>query len=393
LGDWENAPLAQRVLWRCGRRALSDEGRMLLRNTANSMHKEEWRHLFALARVQGMAPLVFHHATQACLLDTMPSEVAGAFRQEFQQSLINNRRMQTVFREVVSAMAADGIDVMALKGLALAHRYYGDFALRPMSDMDLMVRRGDVVGAVKVLRRLGFRAANGMRSPSGFYALTSAVVAYARTGAPTVEAHWELFGRAPYRQALPVSGAWERALSIDLLGQVVRYLHPRDELWYLCVHAAVEHRLERLIWLVDIAELVRSLPTGWDWQAFVHDTITAQLALPVAAALGYCHIALGSALPEGVLGCLGEAGTSPQEQSAYSAAQADLLGEEWIRAAATGLRGPVEKTIFLRGVLLPRRATLGTLYGNDRARWLSIAPTYMRHWRRTLLPIIATLCR
>ncbi len=338
-----------------------------------------------------MAPLVFWHLAHADLLGSIPAPIAGAFKEAYVQTLINSRRMQTVFREVVGALRAEGISVMPLKGLALAHRYYGDVALRPMTDMDLLVRRQDVPHAAFVLRRLGFSAADGMGSPSGFYSFTSAVVVYARSRSLSIEVHWELFGRHAYRPSLPASAAWTRALDLRIFDQSVRYLHPRDEIWYLCVHAAIEHQLERLIWLVDIAELVGSLPAGWDWERFVRETAAAGLALPVAAALAYCCIHLRLALPAHTLERLYAAADTPPERARCAAAQADLLSAEWIRMAAASVRGPKERAIFLRGVLAPRRATLDALYGHDAARWHALPYTYVRHWRRTAGPAVHAL--
>jgi hypothetical protein len=385
----DSASAAQRVLWQCGHRSLSPRGQARLQQLAASMTERDWGVALAMARAQGMAPLVFFHTAQAGLLATMPVAITESLGQEYRQTLVSNRHTQTVLVEVLQALATEGIEVIPLKGLALAHRCYGEIALRPMSDIDLLVPGAEAGRAVRVLRRLGFLAAEGMGRPTGFYAVTCAVVVYQKPGAGTIEAHWELFGRAVYRQSLPASDVWRRALTIDFLGQQVRYLHPRDEFWYLCVHAAVEHRLERLIWLVDIAELVRSLPSSWDWRAFVHETIAARLALPVAVALTYCHDALELALPDGLLGQLSAAAATPEEQRAWSAAQADLLSAEGIASARAGIRGPLQAAIFVRGILLPRLPTLAAYYNVDPSRPQSRLSAYAQHLRRTLPHLFA----
>lgn len=381
----------EQALWRFGQIALSQAALEELSALPHSLDEAGWRQLLALAQVHGMAPLVFWHLAKSDLLTSIPAPIAEAFRETYLRTLINNRRMQTVFREVVGALSAAGISVMPLKGLALARRYYGDVALRPMTDMDLLVRQQDVPHAASVLRRLGYHAAEGMGSPSGFYSFASAVVVYARKQALSVEVHWELFGRYAYRPSLPASAVWGRSLEISLFDQTVRYLHPRDEIWYLSVHAVIEHRMERLIWLVDIAELVRSLPADWDWRRFTEETSAAGVALPVAAALAYCSAHLRLALPTDALERLNAAAVTPQERATCVAAQSDLLSAEWIQMTAASVRGPKKAAIFLRGVLAPRRATLDTLYGHEAARWRVLPWTYMRHWRRTAPPTMRAL--
>ncbi|HZC05977.1 MAG TPA: nucleotidyltransferase family protein [Ktedonobacterales bacterium] len=368
-----------------------DEAALGVSFLPDRLNEADWRQLLALAQVHGMAPLVFWRLANAGLLATVPAPIVAAFKDEYLQTLINNRRMQTVFREVVAALGAAGVAVMPLKGLALAHRYYENLALRPMTDMDLLVRREDVSRAASTLRGLGFSAADGMGTPSGFYSMTSAVVVYARPRSLTIEIHWELFGRHAYRPSLPAAVAWARAQRISLFEQQVRYLQARDELWYLCIHAAVEHRLERLIWLVDIARLVVSLPPDWDWQVFARETAAAGVALPVAAALGYGYAYLRLPLPVEVLERLNEAADAPTERATCAAAQTDLMSAEWIQMAATSAHSVKEKAIVLRGVLAPRRATLSALYGHDAERLRDLPRAYARHWRRTVAPTIRAL--
>jgi hypothetical protein len=384
---------AHRLLCRCGARALDSAAQARLHATVAELGADDWASLGSLAQAQGMASLVFEHLARAGLLDVVPPETTGALRQSYVQTLLNNRRLQTVLQSVLSALASQDIPVMAIKGLALALRYYQSLALRPISDIDVLLRPQDITRATQVLRHLGFAADHGMGRPTGFYALTSAVVVYAKAMAPPIEMHWELFGRGPYRASLPASTAWQRAQTIELLGVPVCYLDQRDELRYLCVHAAAEHQLERLIWLVDIVEIVRALPPDWDWTGFVADTIAAGMARPAAAALAYCHVALELTLPPTVLERLWQAGSSERERVAWEGVQAALLSEDWLRATRLDLHGPLAWAIYLRGVLLPRGPTLALLYGPARARLRTRTASYARHWRRTLPLLLAALRR
>jgi hypothetical protein len=338
-----------------------------------------------------MAPLVFHHLARIGALAHIPRAVAEDFGRQYRQTLISNRRAQAALLRILTAFEAASVAAMPLKGLALAQRCYEHFALRPMSDLDLLVRREDITRATAALRALGYRASGGMGRPTGFYSMTSAVVVYDKAGALPVEVHWELFNNGVYRVSLPASQVWRRARAIDLLGWRIEYLDLRDELRYLCVHAAAEHQLDRLIWLVDIAELARSLPSGWDWSDFVSETIAARLALPVAAALVYCHEALGLRLPADTLARLSAASSSENEQVAWTLAQADLLSEDWMRVARAGLRGAPEWAIYVRGVLLPRTPTLVQLYGGNALSWRGRVRAYARHLRHTVPALIGSM--
>jgi hypothetical protein len=148
------------------------------------------------------------------------------------------------------------------------------------------------------------------------------------------------------------------------------------------VHSAAQHEQSRLIWSIDIAELVRALPADWDWPEFVRETIAAGLATPVAAALAYCHKTIALPLSPSVLDALVRASSSPDEQAAWRASRARLLDADWIPAHRKVLRSPVDWLVFLRGVLAPGSPTLAHLYGPGAALLPHRLITYARHARR-----------
>jgi len=382
---------ARGFLLRCGRRELGDEALGRLRAAGERLDAADWTWLLSTANAEGMAPLVFKHAAGAGLLAAMPADIAAELRRAYAQTLVNNRRMLTALGALLDELAARGVEALALKGPALARRLYGEPALRPMRDLDLLVRRPDVPLACDALRRLGYAPPAGSGRPTGFNAQTHAVVEYERADGPKIEVHWELFGSAAYRRALPAAEAWRRAGRIQIAGRPARYLDTADELRYLSVHAAAEHHLERLIWSVDIAELAGALPGPWDWGGFVRGTITAGLALPVAVALSHCHRALDLALPSGVLDELVRAAGAPGERATWARAQAPDMSPEWIAAQASVLRGGVERAVFARGVLAPRVPELTQLYGTASVRRRALPVTYARHWRRVGLPLLRAL--
>lgn len=66
----------------------------------------------------------------------------------------------------LAAVAAAGIEVLALKGLATAARFYPDPLLRVMGDVDVLVRPGDVGRFCDVLEGEGFRFLKSAETPA-----------------------------------------------------------------------------------------------------------------------------------------------------------------------------------------------------------------------------------
>lgn len=382
-------PLA--IIRLCARRTLSPQMRERLVARGNDLSEGEWLQVVEMARGQRVAAFVFLHIAEAGLLPVVPATVTDALRREYQTTLLSNRRMQTVEAELLRRLGARGIRVLALKGLALTFRYYGELGLRPITDIDLLVERANVPAVCAVLREMEYHPSSGSGSPNGFNAQTHAVVDYLRERSPQIEIHWELFNSAAYRAGLEAREVWQRAERIELLGHSVSYLSTADELLYLSVHFAAEHQLSRLLWAVDIAELIRALPASWDWSAFVRRAIEARMARPLALTLSYCRDNLELHLPSMVLDELWAAADSREEQTLYRAAQASFPSADWIRTQAAVLRGPVEWAIFLRGVLLPRGPALAELYGPASIQWPERVRTHLRHLRRMARELAAGL--
>ena len=63
-----------------------------------------------------------------------------------------------VFRTVASALAAQSIPVLPVKGIVTAHLLYDDIALRPIRDIDIRLRRCDFGRAVRLGRARGWHA-------------------------------------------------------------------------------------------------------------------------------------------------------------------------------------------------------------------------------------------
>ncbi|MGD9613694.1 MAG: nucleotidyltransferase family protein [Kiritimatiellia bacterium] len=114
-----------------------------------------WPRFLALATNHHVLPLV-HRALKA-----VPSGGPAEWRDRLRvcQTAIAayNLRATATLRRLQARLAADGIQLVPVKGPALALLAYGDVALRQFEDLDLIVRRADLLRAVAALEGEGFR--------------------------------------------------------------------------------------------------------------------------------------------------------------------------------------------------------------------------------------------
>lgn len=114
-----------------------------------------WDELPAQAELHGMAPLLWHHFRQASI--NLPYETERILRGLYLRHRALNQAHATSLIEIQNLFSQAGIRALVLKGLALAYQCYPDPALRPVSDIDLLLKKNDVLPALQVLADAGYR--------------------------------------------------------------------------------------------------------------------------------------------------------------------------------------------------------------------------------------------
>jgi len=365
---------AEQFLRRCGRRALAPEALAALHGAGAALSSAEWEEVRHLAQVNGMEPLVFKHTAKADLLALPPPRVVAELKAAYCATLLGNRRFQRALSGILAACATEGVEVIPFKGVALAERYYQEPALRPVRDLDLLVRRPDAARCAQALRQAGYRPVPGYGSLLDADVLRYFVLQYTRERGPTIELHLRLCRQRPYAAGLSVTRVWGRAQVIELWGQPARYLDPGDELRYLSYHYAAQHRDKRLIWLVDIVELVSTLPPAWDWSRFVDDTIACGLATPVVVTLVHARDLLDLRLPPTVAERLATAALTRRERVSWRQSQLQFAHPIRLGRHLLMLQDARERWTLLRVIGANRLRTARWRLGRMAARtrgWLA----------------------
>jgi hypothetical protein len=227
------------------------------------------------------------------LLASLESDYYGAARR--------HAALSRQLAELLDALRAASVPVLVLKGMALAEPVYGNPALRPMEDIDLLVRRHDVPRARTALEPLGY-AAPYAEQDLDRRAATVLVPSATPSARAVVDLHWALVdaksGPTAGRWA---DGVWERARAVTLGGSAARTLSPGDAVIHACVHLAVNHGLQGLLWYCDLAMMARAWQGDLDWADLAARVADARLTGAVYAALAGARSTVGLDVPVSVL--------------------------------------------------------------------------------------------
>lgn len=320
LGGWPTpaAPLtpAGQVLVAAAHATLTDEQREVLAARAAALSPVEWQEALHLAEGQGLSSLLWYHLASEQVGNLMPPALWETASVAYRQHLLVQMRLAHALREALSACQAAGMPVLLHKGPAMALRLYGRLGPRPSGDLDLLLHPAT--------------------SQKHAYRVLASAYAQWHAADIRVELSWQLVRRPPYRVCFPAETLWKRALPTTFGTHPCFILAPADELRYLCAHYAW-HEMARLLWLVDIAELLTRAThdATWNWNAFVAETSAAGVALPVVLAFLQAQALLGAPVPGDAVNQLAQAARSPEEQIRWRALVEPTLS---LRKAALYLR-------------------------------------------------------
>ena len=124
---------------------------------------EAWRAVAALALRECCGPLLWHRAG-AHVREAAPADVVAKLRgHAIQQTLLHQGRL-ALLHDLLGRLSGDGVDTLALKGMALSQLLYGTPFARPSADVDLWVPPSQRAQARQALLAKGWRLVEG-RAP------------------------------------------------------------------------------------------------------------------------------------------------------------------------------------------------------------------------------------
>jgi hypothetical protein len=222
----------------------------------------DWEYLFLLARRHAIVPLLClqlaRHAS-----DLVPHEHLSNLQRHYRENSARNTVLTAELCRLITSFARSGIEAIPYKGPVLGLFAYDNVALRRFVDLDVIVKKTDVLKAREILLAEGYTPAKSLSLNQQELLLRKQHnMQFSRDNHRLiVELHWEV---APHLFASTVAaeGLWRDLMTIDLNGTTVKTLSAEDLLFSLCVHGS-RHLWERLAWICDIAELLRRRSFDW----------------------------------------------------------------------------------------------------------------------------------
>jgi hypothetical protein len=282
----------------CARTKVDAEKTARIKTITSSPNEVDWDYVYQLARRHSVLPLIYSQLSATATANVPPDQLVR-LKQEYQNNVARNLLLTAELCRVLKMFEAAGIEAVPYKGPALAVYAYGNLALRRFVDLDILVRKADTLRAKELLTAGGFVCSTDWtNAQQALLMRTQHNLPLSREeGRIVVELHWEVATNL-FASSLQAEDLWGRLETMRLNHTTVKCLSAEDLLLSLCVHGS-KHLWERLAWICDVAELVKTRG-NLDWSILLQQAASTENKRMLFLGLFLANKLLNAPLPEHV---------------------------------------------------------------------------------------------
>ncbi len=269
--------------------ALLCRAETLSARSVQGLSPADWRQILAWAGEHRFMPYLHYSLGQAGLRDSLPGEIADALAVAYRRTTMRVLSMQRDMVQVSRTLDAAQVPHLFMKGAYLAQFAYPELGLRPLRDLDLLVRRDQAMVAFNALLDGGLeRDPMHMGNPEAYLVNAKHLPRIRIPNGATVEVHTLTTTPNEIMPYDPALGRFEvlgpRGVVRDVAGKDICFSGPEDLLLHICVHAVLDNQfnngpltLSDLAWILARHDI--DWPQFWQRAAERHATRGVALAL------------------------------------------------------------------------------------------------------------------
>ena len=264
---------------------------------------DEWHSLLALVAAQRVRPLFWHRLKQKGLTGVVPVETAKTLQEAFRQNTMRNLRFYGELRTLLTALNAEGIPLILLKGIYLADAAYDNAGIREMNDIDILARLADLGRIADILVGMEYTPLQTISLETSLKTCHH-LPPMIKSEHAAFEIHWNITGPDESCSVDP-DLLWERPEPVRIAGCNALSLPPEDLLLHICLHTSYHHQFAfGLRPSCDIAAIITRYGAVLDWQAVSDQAIRNGWQRGVYLALRLAQKLVGAQVPVDILGML-----------------------------------------------------------------------------------------
>ena len=274
----------------------------LLHNNLN------WPYILQESINQAIACLVRHNLLE--FKELVPQNIWKQFEEIYYATASRNIKIYREINIVLLSFNKENLKIIPLKGIFLAENVYKNIALRPMTDVDILIKKDGLPKIDKVLEGLGYKTSVNKKLASD--AMKKSYMNSLDYFKPdkksiSLHIHWHIVNVSMptymYSKNIKMDRFWECAEPVYVANVQTLGLMPHHLIMYLSEHA-LKHSFDRLILLSDIDSVVKKYAREIDWKELIQETRNFGMEKQVYYSLYVTNYFLGTVMPDYVLSSL-----------------------------------------------------------------------------------------
>jgi hypothetical protein len=221
-----------------------------------------------------MMPMVYTTLHAYGLDDERITKCRGIYKAYWYKDHLLIHRAADVIRKLSDA----GIPVILHKGIALCVSYYKEIGLRPVNDVDLLLKPGDVLRAARILQDMGYRSI-----PPRFKELHEGILSirhsrnFCSRDGMDIDLNWHALKECCGEH--DDDEFWRDSVPAELDGVQLRVLHPADLFLTSVIHGLKWDTIPPFRWIVDAHTILQYHRNNFDWDRVIMHVGKHQLCL------------------------------------------------------------------------------------------------------------------
>jgi hypothetical protein len=218
----------------------------------------DWDYVLFTASRNGLLPILSWNLLEN-FPGALPPEIKESLFSFYQSHTQENLFLAFKLTEIVRLLRKNGIPVFSFKGATLAIQAYGNLALRHYVDLDILVQPKHFDKTINLLLSNGYKtigSSGPLKRKVLFFTRKKDLSLISPGNRVRIELHWKLSG-SHFALPFELNQLWDRLDKLSFGGTELSVFAFNDLFVYLCLHGS-RHGWERIAWICDLRELIRS---------------------------------------------------------------------------------------------------------------------------------------
>ncbi len=269
------------------------------RGTIEDILRKElnWDSLYRQAEKFGLIPIVYF-TLHKISPEQVPGPILCRMKEIYLGSMTRSMIQTRDLLQIIQCCREHEIPVIPYKGVVLSQQIYGDIGLRISSDIDIIVRRQDVVRTKALLLSQGYTTSLSLTpAQDEKFLKVHSEHHFGHSCKTMVDIHWQ-FISGYYLDPFEEDRIWSGLKGVFLEGQDIATLSTEMLIISLCIHGA-KHQWKNTDMICDLAGVIAS---GKDinWELVFSTAREKRIERILFLGLWLAEVVMKTEFPQGV---------------------------------------------------------------------------------------------